>query len=171
VRRLRAGELLAGAGAVALVGVLFMDWFAPLGWALREDAARSGWTTLGWLMVALLVLLVLAALWLVAATVAGAMTQAVAAGVTTAAVGTIAGPVLLVRVLTQPNLGVGAPDSLVDIRWGAALGLLCTAVIAASAWWMLKDERTNAPESRYEPPPPRPAPPPARRRSPGAGTP
>jgi hypothetical protein len=158
VRRLRAGELLAGLGAVALVVVLFMDWFAPLGWALRQDAARSGWSTLGWLMVAVLVLLVLAALWLVAATVAGAVTQAVAAGVTAAALGTITAPVLLVRVLTQPSLGVGAPDSLVDIRWGAALGLVCTGLIALGGWWMLKDERTNAPESRYEPPPPRPAP-------------
>jgi hypothetical protein len=158
MRRLRAGEVLAGAGAVALVVVLFMDWFAPLGWAARQDAARSGWSTLGWLMVALLVLLVLAALWLVATTVTGAVTQAVAAGVTTAALGTITVPLLLLRVLTQPNLGVGAPDSLVDIRWGAALGLLCAGLIALGGWWMLKDERTNAPESRYEPPPPRPAP-------------
>jgi hypothetical protein len=158
VRRLRAGELVAGLGAVGLVAVLFMDWFAPLGWAMREDAARSGWTTLGWLLVSLLVLLALAALWLVAATVAGAVTQAVAAGVTTAALGTITVPVLLLRVLTQPNLGVGAPDSLVDIRWGAVLGLLCTGLIPLGAWWMLKDERTAAPESRYEPPPPRPAP-------------
>jgi hypothetical protein len=158
VRRLRAGELLAGAGAVALVGVLFLDWFAPLGWALGEDAARSGWATLGWLMVAMLVLLVLAALWLVAATVAAKVTQAVAAGVTTAALGTIALPALLLRVLTQPHLGVGAPDALVDIRWGAALGLLCTGVVTLGAWWTLKDEHTDARESRYEPPPPRPAP-------------
>jgi hypothetical protein len=104
------------------------------------------------------VLLALAALWLVAATVAGTVTQAVTAGVTTAALGTIAFPALLLRVLTQPHLGVGAPDSLVDIRWGAAIGLLCTGLLTLGAWWTLKDEHTGAPGSRYEPPPPRPAP-------------
>jgi hypothetical protein len=31
--------------------------------------------------------------------------------------------------------------------------------LAAGAWWSLRDERTDAPESAYEPPAPRPAPP------------
>jgi hypothetical protein len=163
--RLRAGELIAGGGAVALVGALFLDWFAPLGWAAGEDAARSGWSTLGWFMLALLVLVIGAALWLVAATAAGAVPQALAAGVSTAALATIALPLLLVRVITQPDLGVGAPDSLVDIRWGAGLGLVCAGLVALGAWWTLKDERTGAADSRYEPPPPRPAP------EPGAGSP
>ncbi|MBI5107057.1 MAG: hypothetical protein HZB46_19105 [Solirubrobacterales bacterium] len=66
--------------------------------------------------------------------------------------------VLLGRVLLQPGLGIGAPNELVDIEPWAWLGVVLAACIPAGAWLALADERTDAPESRYEPPPPRPVP-------------
>jgi hypothetical protein len=138
VKHLRGGELLAGAGAVALLAALFLDW---------SDGA-SGWSSLGWLMVVLVVLSALGGLWLVAGTARRRVTQSVSAGVTTAPFGAVVFVVLLVRVLTLGGLGAGA--------W---IGLLLAALIPAGAWWSLADERTGAAESRFVPPAPRPVPP------------
>ena len=58
--RLRAGELLAGVGAMALFVSLFLDWFEPeVKPRIAETSGRrrrrpsstsSGWTSLGWVM-------------------------------------------------------------------------------------------------------------------------
>jgi hypothetical protein len=164
--RLRGGEWLALAGALGLLAALFLDWFGldpdAFGGALprevAEAVAKDGWTSLGWLMVAMLVVCIGLALWLAVATVTGPATKAVAAAVITTAVAAITAIVLLIRVLTQPALGVGAPNALIDVRGGAYLGLAAMLALAAGAWWSLRDERTTARESAYEPPPARPVP-------------
>jgi hypothetical protein len=142
VSRLRGGERLAGAGALALLVALSLPWFGE----------RTGWSALGWVVVALLVADVLLALWLLAATVApGRLAQAVAAGVVLAAFGTLVALVLVVRV------GALRPDG--DVRPAAWLGLVAALAVAGGGWWAIADERTGAPESAVTPPPPRPAPP------------
>jgi hypothetical protein len=138
VRRLRGGELLAGAGAIGLLAALFLNW----------SGGADGWSALGWLMVVLLVLAALAALWLVTATARRRVTQSVSAGVVTAPVGALVFLVLLVRVLV-----------LGDLQAGAWIGLLFGALIPAGAWWSMADERTDAAESDYVPPAPRAVPP------------
>jgi hypothetical protein len=138
MRRVRGGELLAGAGAVGVLGSLFADW----------SGGADGWSALGWLMVALLVLAALGGLWLVVATARGGVTQSVAAGVVAAPLGAIAFLALLVRVLTLDDLGAGA--------W---IGLPLAALLPIGGWWSMGDERTGAAESRYVPPAPRPTPP------------
>ena len=50
--------------------------------------------------------------------------------------------------------GVGAVYAAGRALWDRRTGLL-----AAGAWLSIRDERTDAPESAYEPPPARPAPP------------
>ena len=73
----------------------------------------------------------------------------------TATVGTLAVPVLALRVLVfQPG-----PNELTTVSYGAYLGLLAALLVAIGGWWTLKDDRTDAPESAYAPPAPRPAPP------------
>jgi hypothetical protein len=142
VRRLRRGELLTGAGALALVIALSLPWFGE----------RSGWSALGWLVVALLVVAVVLALWLLASTMAAhRLAQSVAAGVVLAAGGPLVVLVLALRV------GVFTPDG--DLRPATWLGLAAALTIAAGAWWAIADERTGAPESAYAPPRARPAPP------------
>jgi hypothetical protein len=141
VSRLRGGERLVGAGALALLASLFAPWFG----------GRGGWSSLGWPgLVAALSALLLAG-WLVLATAAGrSVVQAVTAGVLVAVGGSLAALVLLARaVLWAP----GALDA------GACVGLGGALAIAVGGWWSLADERTDAPESAYEPPSPRPAPP------------
>jgi hypothetical protein len=164
--RLRGGEWLALAGALGLLAALFLDWFGldpdalqgALPRAIAEAVAKDGWTSLGWLLVAMLVVSIGLALWLGVATVTGPATQAVAASVLTTAVAAITALVLLIRVLTQPGLGVDAPNALIDVRGGAHLGLVAMLALAAGAWWSLRDERTNARESAYEAPAARPVP-------------
>lgn len=165
--RLRAGELLAGAGALGLFVLLFLDWFdAPAvrlgpGFSPVEPLSTTGWGSLGWFLVVLLVAMTLAALGLVLATIRnGPVALPVAAGVLTSFFGALVFLILLARVATQPGLGVDAPNHLVDVRWPAYLGLLCSLATAAGSWISMADERTDAPESAYAPPPPRPAPPP-----------
>jgi hypothetical protein len=156
--RLRPGEVLAALGAIALVVILFADWFALEIGTGREGVSTTGWASLGWLMIALLVLTALAALWLAVATVARSAAEAVMAGVVTTALAVVAVPVLLLRIVTQPDLGVGAPNDLVAVQFAAWVGLICTALIAVGGFVALRDERVDAPESAYEPPEPRPAP-------------
>jgi hypothetical protein len=170
--RLRSGELLAAAGALALVVLLSLRWFEPrvpvrvvesAGRLLGGEPSTTGWAALGVPVVALLVAVVLAALALAATTAAGGMlARAVGAAVIAASLATLALPVLALRVaLLQPGLGLGLPNDLVEARPVAYLGVAACAAIAAGAWRALADERTGAAESRYMPPDPRPAPPPA----------
>jgi len=168
--RLRSGELLAGAGAVALFLLLFLDWFKPQiqprvtetsGRIVGPEMHLAGWTSLGWVVVVLLLVVIVLAMWLAASTLfAGTVSQPVAAGVVLTAVAVVALGALLVRVtVAQPGLGVGLPDELVGVRWPAYAGLAALALIVVGAWLSMADERTDAPESEYTPPRARPAPP------------
>ena len=170
MRRLRAGERLAMAGAGARFVVLFVPWFdlavrtrvvERAGRLLLPELHRSGWSALGWPVVALLLVAMGATVWLAVATMGdGLVAQAMAASVAAALAGMAAFLVVLVRVtLAQPGLGAGAPDALVSTRFAAYLGLLACAAMAAGAWLAMADERTSAPESAYTPPASRPAPP------------
>jgi hypothetical protein len=169
-RRLRAGEWLAAAGAVALTAALFLDWFEPQvrvrvteisGRLVTADPGVSGWASLGWPVVLLLVATIALAVWLTVATAGDASvgTQ-VMAGVLLSALVPLALLVVLARVtVAQPGLDAGLPDAAVRVEAGAYVGLAALALIAAGAWRSIADERTGAPESAYTPPPPRPAPP------------
>jgi threonine/homoserine/homoserine lactone efflux protein len=150
VRRLRAGEWTAAAGAAALFVSLFLDWVGP--------TDESGWSSLGWVTLAFCIAAIACSAWLaIANTTNRPVAQAVAASVLTASVGTFAFVVLALRVLVfQPG-----PNDIVVLRYGAYLGLLAALILAVGGWLAIKDERTDAPESAYTPPEPRP-PPPAR---------
>ena len=155
MRRLRAGERLAGAGAAALFVVLFVPWFdlgvrtrvvERAGRLLLPELHRSGWSALGWPVAALL---------LIATAIDRPVAQQVAACVLTATAGTLATVVVALRVLVfQPG-----DNATKTLRPGAWLGLIAVLLIAGGGWWAIKDERTDAHESAYTPPPPRPAPP------------
>jgi hypothetical protein len=168
--RLRSGELLAGAGAVALFVLLFLDWFLPevqprvvetSGRIIGPEPHYSGWTSLGWAMLVLLLAVLVLAMWLDASTLfAETVSQPVAAGVLLTPVAAVTFVALVVRVtIAQPGLGTGEPDENVAVQLPAYLGLAAMALIVAGGWRSMADERTDAPESEYAPPPARPAPP------------
>jgi hypothetical protein len=165
LRRLRAGEWLAAAGAIALVAVLFLEWFEErlparvsetAGRFVRADPGASGWSSLGWLMVALLVVVIALAAWLVVATTSDApVSQPVMAAVLLSALA----PLVLVALAIRVTVAQPGADDTMAVQAGGYLGLAALALVVAGAWRAIADERTGAPESAYAPPPPRPAPP------------
>ena len=143
VRRLRAGELLALAGAVCVIVALFEPWYENAGGRL------SVWHTFGPAVV-LLLLSAAAALALTLSTLAERSTAApVAAAVWNIPLGLLAVLCALVRLLERP-------DHATAVCRGAWLALAGAIAILSGAWQSIRDERT----SLYEPaaPPPRPKP-------------
>jgi hypothetical protein len=162
VSRLRTGERIIAAAALALLLLLCLNWFS-LALALPvivPGLHQSGWASLGWLVVVALIAVVLSVAVLVVTTLRGTLEQQLRAGVATAALSTLVAPVLIVRVtLLQPGLGVGAVNDAVSVLLPGYLGVLAMLVLVTGAWWVLADERTDAPHSAYQPPQPRPVPP------------
>jgi hypothetical protein len=165
VGRLRHGELLAAAGATGLVVSLFLSWFELQGQVgdreayAQLDLPGSGFSQLGWVVVAACLLAAALTAVMVVTTATG-MPHAIMATVLTVTASAVAfGLVLLRIVLDQPDLGFELPGSVVAVQFGGWLGLASSAALLVGAWLAMGDERTEAPESAYEPPPARPAPP------------
>jgi peptidoglycan/LPS O-acetylase OafA/YrhL len=139
VKRMRAGELVALAGAACVIVSLFLRWYeTPTG-------SLDAWSTFGPAVV-LLMLGAGAALVLVAATLTERSTALpVAAAVWTVALGLVAVIAALVRVIERP-------DHATSLCAGAWLALGGAVLILAGAWQSMRDERT----SRYPPATPEP---------------
>jgi heme/copper-type cytochrome/quinol oxidase subunit 3 len=165
VTRMRAGEWVALAGAVALFVLMFFDWFDLHHFAAAADenqievslpdpsATLTGWGSLGWFMDLLVGVLIFGGLALSYMTVKRASPAwPVGAGVLTWTLGSVIFLVLLVRVtITQPG-----PDAFLDVTLPAYLGLVAAALVPLGAFLSIRDERTASPEARaYTPPPPR----------------
>lgn len=129
--RLRAGELLAGAGAVAeLVALFALTWFRS-GGAAGDHAGRDGFAglpVLRWLIL-LTAVLALALVCLQATRRAPALP--VVMSVVVSAAGVVTTVVVAVRLL----VGSGSPQA------GALVGLACLLVIVAGAWASMRQEQ------------------------------
>ena len=143
--RLRAGEILALIGALAVLFTLTLDWY--------ENAERSfdAWDTFGPAM-ALILIAALAALALVVTTLTERSTAfPVAAQVWSVLFGLIGLIAAIVRMLERP-------DGASALCAGAWVALAGTILILAGSWQSMRDERTGVyPQARPEPrePPPR----------------
>lgn len=134
LRRLRAGELLALAGAVCVIVALTLPWYGNGGGKL------GAWATFG-PAVALLMLAAAGALVLVVATVTERSTALpVAAAVWGTLLGFVGVIAAIVRVLERP-------EHATELCAGAWLALMGAIAILAGCWQALRDERTE----RYPP--------------------
>jgi hypothetical protein len=143
LKRLRAGELLALAGAICVIVSLWLPWY--------ENAAGrlTAWNTFGPAVV-LLIAAAAAALALVLSTITErSIALPVAAAVWSTLFGIIAVISALVRVLERP-------EHASALCAGAWLALAGAILMLAGSWQSLRDERT----SLYEPAQPPPLPPP-----------
>lgn len=164
--RMRVGEWVALAGAVALFVLMFFDWYALEPVAQPSDGSGvlnlltvdsagslSGWGTLGWFTDLLVGVLIFGGLALSYMTVKRASPAwPVGAGVLTWVVGSLIFLVLLVRVtLAQPGT-----DELLAVAAPAYFGLFAALLIPLGGFLSIRDERTASAEARaYTPPPPR----------------
>jgi hypothetical protein len=144
--RLRGGEILLGVASLALLVVLFLDWFET------DEAGTSGWSGLSLGVLILIgMTFVLAAGVLIAVQRTAPIALTIFATVVTSVL-TIASVVaILINVITTAG-----GDT--DARWPAVAGILFAAMMALGSWRSMGDERLGATESAYTPPEPRPIP-------------
>lgn len=147
--KLRLGELIAGVAGVVLLIVMFLAWYGVSGnlgggltGALAKQAGVStsfnAWAVFGFLDI----LLFLTALAAIAAAVLTATQRSVAlpvaASVVITALGVLVTLLVLFRILDQPG-----PNEFLDVKYGAYLGLLACAAIAAGGFLSMQDEGTS----------------------------
>ena len=151
--RLRFGDWVMGAGGLAVLLVMFLDWYGPpeelfyasgdIGWNAWEAFAVND------------LILGLAALLAIAAWVMTVVHPTAAVPLALASLGGIVSILALVlvviRVIWPPDL---FPDDVpVDTarETGAWLGLVATAVLAGGCLASIRDERLPEPEHPVEP--------------------
>jgi hypothetical protein len=131
--RLRDGELIAGAGGLALLAAMFLHWYGiDVRIVVSEETAWQAFGVLD-VVLALLALVPLALVFFQATRRSPAIP--VAFSVFTALAGALAALLILYRIVNQPG-----PNDLVDVQAGAWLGLLAALVIAGGGWRSIRVE-------------------------------
>lgn len=145
--RLRAGELVAGSGAVILAVSLLLPWYD----VAAPGAHESGLRAVGWPALIVLVLAVLAGVGVVVTTLTEVTpARPLAVAVVAVPLGLLAVLVVIFRLVAEPGLGVGASDGEVAVEWPAFAGLVGSVAIVAGAWIAIADERTGTALSRAQ---------------------
>ena len=166
--RLRQGEAIAAVGAVALLIVMFLDWYGAGGSAtfqgqdIEISLGFNAWQAFS-VTDLILALTALSGIGLAVITASHrSPALPVAASVITASLGALATLLVFYRILNQPG-----PNEFVEVKVGAFLGFVSVLAVAAGGCLSLRDEEwEDAPvptDVRPAPPaegPREPAPPP-----------
>ena len=132
MRRVRAGELVAGAAGVVLLASMFLSWYSVSG----RDDSLTAWAAFSVVDVLLAVVALLGVALALSEVVGRGPALPVAIGVVTTTLA-LAGTLLaLYRILNQPG-----PNDLISVEPGAYLGLLASLGVFLGAWLSLSDER------------------------------
>jgi carbon starvation protein CstA len=143
MRRVRAGDIVAGAAGVLLLASMFLEWYSV---GSREDGL-SAWAAFSFVDL-LLALVALLAIALAASQVLGrGPTLPVALGVITTTLALAAALLALYRILNQPG-----PNDAIGVSVGVWVGLAAAIGVFLGAWLSLSDERPRP----ADPPPPEP---------------
>jgi hypothetical protein len=143
--RLRDGDLIAGAGAVALLAAMFLHWYGAAGidvppgatgYAPLSGAEATAWQAFDVLDVILALLALVPLALVVMQMTRRSPAVPVALSVLTWVAGMLAALLILYRIVNQPG-----PNDLVDVQAGAWLGLLAALVIAGGGWRSTRVER------------------------------
>jgi len=144
--RLRHGEVVAGASAAVLLALMLLTpWYGLSGAAERAAASVgladvtvdgfNGLTTLRWLML-VTILSALGLTWL------QGTRRAPALPVSFSVIVTVLGLVTTLALIYRVLINVPGPDSLVESRFGAYLGLIAAGALAYGAFRSLRQETT-----------------------------
>lgn len=130
LRRLRAGEWIAGVGGLVLLVALFLPWYSD------DGGSRTGWQSLG----ALDIVLAAVALAALAIPLVTAMQRVPAVSLAheslTTLVGLLAVVLVLIRVLNMP-------DWATEREWGLWVALAATVGIVIGGLIAMRDERLS----------------------------
>lgn len=144
--RLGAGEMIAAAGGIALLIVMFLPWYGVdvnfAGTSVSESA--NAWEALGFIDI-LLFLCAVAAVGLVAARATGNLPEDVPWPVLLVGAGALALLLVLFRLLDipAPDVPAAAEDS---VDFGREIGLFLALIAAAAiayGGWRANAERTS----------------------------
>lgn len=135
LRRLRAGELVAGLSGLVLLVSLFLPWYGD------EAGSRSGWQSLG----ALDVVLALVALSALLIPVVTAFHRVPALPLAHQSLTTLAGMLALLLVLIRV---LNMPDWAAEREWGLWVALAATLGVVAGGLLAMRDERLTS-EGRH----------------------
>jgi hypothetical protein len=139
---LRTGERIAVAAAALLFFDLFLNWYGynlgeafGVGDTLGVTTSASGWESFQYtdIVLFLIVSTTLGLLLLGSNRPLPVPRSAIVAGI-----GALATLLILWRLVNQPG-----PDGLIDVRFGAYLGLLLAAGIAFGGWRTMQEEGTS----------------------------
>jgi multisubunit Na+/H+ antiporter MnhF subunit len=156
LERLRFGDWVMGFAAVAVLGVMFLDWYEVPTVVLIGDVDQTAgvlsfnaWESFAVndVILALAAVMALAAFVLTATQPTAAVPLALAALTTLVAI--IALVLVTIRVIWPPDLTDGVVDS--DRTTGAWLGLVAIAGLVAGCLASIRDERLPQPEHPVEP--------------------
>ena len=169
VSRLNTGEKVAGISGIALLLIMFIpDWFTYGEGAF--EAGGSAWDTMELIR---FILFLAAASAIALAVVAANQSQVdlpVALSAVTAGLGILAVVLVLFRLISPPDFGLGdvaeafGGEADVGRGIGVFLGLIATGGVAAGGWLAMQEEGSSFSgpgDSAAAPPPPPPPPPPA----------
>jgi hypothetical protein len=153
LQRLRRGEQLTALGALLLfVFLFFFSWYGVGGaigafaHAFGVKATVNGWhghTVLRWLML----LTILGGLGLAFVT---ATQRTVALPVTVAVVTTAIAALTTVLLAYRVIVNEPGPNALIDVKIGAWLGLLSSALVAYGGYLSMRDEGTTIEDARAQ---------------------
>jgi len=151
MRRVRAGELVAGAAGVVLLAAMFLNWYS----VSSRDDSLTAWEAFSVVDVLLAIVALLGIALALSEVIGRGPSLPVALGVVTTTLA-LAGTLLLAyRIINQPG-----PNDLISVEAGAYLGLLAGVGVFLGAWLSLSDERPRPVDP--QPPEPQRRPTPAR---------
>jgi carbon starvation protein CstA len=132
MRRVRAGELVAGGAGVVLLAAMFLSWYSIRG----RDDSLTAWSAFSVVDILLAVVALLGIALAVSEVVGRGPSLPVALAVITTTLA-LAGTLLLAyRIVNQPG-----PNDLISVEAGAYVGLLASLGVFLGAWLSLSDER------------------------------
>ncbi|HET8952076.1 MAG TPA: hypothetical protein VFN44_16260 [Solirubrobacteraceae bacterium] len=138
MRRVRLGEVVAGAAGVLLLASLFLKWYSVSSAAVLGAGQRgvSAWTAFSVVDILLALVALLGIALALAQIVGRGPALPVAIGVITTTLGLAATLLVLYRILNQPG-----PNDLIDVEVGAWVGLVACVGVFLGGWLSLSDER------------------------------
>ena len=142
MRRVRTGEIVAGAASVLLLVSLFLDWYSA-----GRGPSVDAWAAFSVVDVLLALVALLGIALALSQVVGRGPALPVALGVITTTLALAATLLVLYRILNQPG-----PNDLIGVDFGAWIGLAACFGVFFGSWLSLSDERPRP----SDPPPPEP---------------
>jgi hypothetical protein len=143
MRRVRIGEIVAGAAGVVLLLSMFLSWYS----VNSRDDSLSAWAAFSVVDILIALIALLGIALALSEVIGRGPALPVAIGVVTTTLALAGTLLVLYRIINQPG-----PNDLISVDAGAYVGLLATAGVFLGAWLSLSDERPRP----ADPPPPEP---------------